>query len=98
MVWVFFNDKTEDLIRKGLITNSEQIDINGTDENGIKNVTIYTKMNVVNKDKVYNEMTIAKLYVDTCFDRKKIPLKDLDEKTLESLGLSTENFKEELPF
>ena len=92
MVWVFFNDETEECIRQG-----KPYDINGFNAKGERNVSIYTKYNKVNRDFTSKEMEKAKTYMDTIIKEGRISLYDLNEEILNKLGLTMGNNKP-LPF
>ncbi len=92
MVWVFFNDETEQCIREG-----KPYDINGFNAKGERNVSIYTKYNTINRDLLKREMQEAEEYMETIMRDRRIWLYDLNEEILNKIGLTIGEHKP-LPF
>ena len=92
MVWVFFNDETEQCIREG-----KPYDINGFNAKGERNVSIYTKFNSVDRNLLKKETEEAKNYMETIMRDRRIWIYDLNEEILNKLGLTMGENKQ-LPF
>ena len=82
MAWVFFNNETEECIR-----NNKPFNPKGFNEKGEPNVMFYLKPMLFDMNESLEDMQKAINYVNDCYYHKRIPLKDLDEKTLRQIGI-----------